>query len=81
MDRYQFTAGTYGSQQNTFAPVLRLSEIYYIYSEALYRKGLTADALSILNQVRVARGKINTFTDQSEAGFYNELLNEYRREF
>jgi hypothetical protein len=75
------STGTFRSQQNTFVPVLRLSEIYYIYSEALYRKGLTADALGILNQVRVARGKINTFTDQSETGFYNELLNEYRREF
>jgi hypothetical protein len=75
------STGQFRSQQNTFVPVLRLSELYYIYSEALYRKGLTADALTILNQVRVARGKINTFTDQSEAGFYNELLNEYRREF
>ncbi len=68
-------------QQNTLLPVLRFSEIYYIYSECLYEEGNTTDALKIFNELRIARGKTTTFSDASRDGFYNELMNEYRREF
>jgi len=73
--------GTNVPQQNTILPVLRLSEIYYIYSECLYEEGNTTDALRILNELRIARGKTTTFGDASRDGFYNELFNEFRREF
>jgi len=68
-------------QQNTLLPVLRFSEIYYIYSECLYEEGNTTDALKVFNELRIARGKTTTFSDASRDGFYNELMNEYRREF
>lgn len=76
------TAGAaYQPQQNTILPVLRLSEIYLIYSECLYREGSVDDALKIFNSLRNARGKSTTFTDVSQSGYYSELLMEYRREF
>jgi len=68
-------------QQNPLLPVLRFSEIYYIYSECLYEDGSTTDALKIFNELRIARGRTTTFSDASRTGFYNELMNEYRREF
>lgn len=67
--------------QNTIIPVIRLSEVYYIYSEALFKDGQVNDALNVLNQVRNARGKLTTFTQTDEESFYQELLAEYRREF
>ncbi|WP_127125608.1 RagB/SusD family nutrient uptake outer membrane protein [Pseudoflavitalea rhizosphaerae] len=67
--------------QNTIIPVLRLSEVYYIYSETLYKSGKVMEALDVLNQVRNARGKLTTFSQTDEAAFYEELLAEYRREF
>jgi hypothetical protein len=67
--------------QNTISPVIRLSEVYYIYSEALFKDGQVNDALTVLNQVRNARGKLTTFNQTGEEAFYQELLTEYRREF
>lgn len=69
------------TQQNLIIPALRLSEVYYIYSECLFEEGNTTDALKILNEIRQARGKTNVFSDASREGFYNELFKEYRREF
>jgi hypothetical protein len=68
-------------QQNFIMPVLRFSEIYYIYAECLFDKGLTGDALRVLNEMRYARGKTSTFSNTSADGFYKELFDEYRREF
>lgn len=67
--------------QNTIIPVIRLSEVYYIYSEMLFKDGEVNEALTVLNQVRNARGKLTTFSLTDEESFYNELLAEYRREF
>lgn len=67
--------------QNTIIPVLRLSEVYYIYSETLFKDGQKNQALDVLNQVRNARGKMTVFSQTDEASFYDELLAEYRREF
>ncbi|MBO9632091.1 MAG: RagB/SusD family nutrient uptake outer membrane protein [Chitinophagaceae bacterium] len=67
--------------QNTIIPVIRLSEVYYIYSETLFREGKVNDALTVLNQVRNARGKFTTFSQTDEESFFQELLAEYRREF
>jgi hypothetical protein len=67
--------------QNTIIPVIRLSEVYYIYSEMLFKDGQVDQALNVLNQVRNARGNLSTFNLTDEASFYEELLAEYRREF
>ncbi|NML22274.1 RagB/SusD family nutrient uptake outer membrane protein [Pseudoflavitalea sp. G-6-1-2] len=67
--------------QNTIVPVLRMSEVYYIYSETLFREGQKTEALEVLNQVRNARGKLSTFSQTDEESYYQELLAEYRREF
>ncbi|MGN6418542.1 MAG: RagB/SusD family nutrient uptake outer membrane protein [Pseudobacter sp.] len=67
--------------QNTIIPVIRLSEVYYIYSEMLFKDGQVNEALTVLNQVRNARGKLTTFSLTDEQSFYDELLAEYRREF
>lgn len=73
--------GQYHRDQNFFLPVLRFSEIYYIYSETLFDAGRTTEALKVLNAIRQARGKLTTFTDTNPAAFYKELFDEYRREF
>lgn len=75
------STSTLRPQQNYIIPVLRMSEIYYIYSETLFKKGETVEALKVLNQIRNARGRITTFSAKDENSFYTELLNEYRREF
>lgn len=67
--------------QNTIIPVIRFSEVYYIYSECLYRQGNHTEALKVLNQVRLGRGRTDTFSGTDENEFYEELLQEYRREF
>lgn len=68
-------------EQNFIMPVLRFSEIYLIYAEALFHEGRTTDALTIFNEFRYARGKTTTFTSTVPADFYDELFREYRREF
>lgn len=73
--------GTPAAIQNLIMPVLRLSEVYYIYSECLYEDGSTSDALKVFNEIRIARGKTANFSDASHEGFYTELFNEYRKEF
>ncbi|MRG43566.1 RagB/SusD family nutrient uptake outer membrane protein [Chitinophaga sp. SYP-B3965] len=83
-DKWIELTGTTGNNiipQNFIMPVVRLSEMYYIYSECLYEEGSTSDALKILNEIRIARGKTTNFTDASREGFYTELFNEYRKEF
>lgn len=75
------STGSFRPQQNTMVPILRFSEVYYIYSESLFKNGKPTEALTVLNQVRLARGKLNTFTSTDQTAFYTELLNEYRREF
>lgn len=68
-------------EQNTIMPILRFSEIYYIYSECLFEKGEVTEALKVLNQIRQARGTTTTFSGTTPTDFYNELFDEYRREF
>lgn len=75
------TISTDLNMQNIIVPVLRLSEVYYIYSETLFKDGQVIKALEVLNQVRNARGKMTIFSQTDETAFYNELLDEYRREF
>lgn len=75
------SAGANIVQQNLIMPAIRMSEMYYIYSECLFEENNTVDALKILNEIRLARGKTTVFSDASREGFYNELFKEYHREF
>lgn len=68
-------------EQNSIIPVLRFSEIYYILAECQFEAGNTADALTVLNQIRNARGRTTTFTSTVPADFYKELFDEFHREF
>lgn len=67
--------------QNFIIPVLRMSEVYYIYSECLFLDGETTEALHVLNRVRNSRGMLSVFSQTAESAYYQELLNEYHREF
>ncbi|QEC40639.1 RagB/SusD family nutrient uptake outer membrane protein [Pseudobacter ginsenosidimutans] len=68
-------------EQNSIIPVLRFSEIYYIYSETLFEAGRTNEALTVLNQIRNARGRTTTFSSTVPGDFYKELFDEFHREF
>ncbi len=68
-------------EHNSIIPALRMSEIYYIYSETLFREGQVNDALTVLNQVRQARGMLSTFVLTDETSYFQELISEYRREY
>ncbi len=63
-------------------PMIRVSEMYYICAEYLYRNGETQEAIEKLDAVRVARdctkGRL-TISGSDE--FKEELLKEARREF
>ena len=60
-------------------PLMRLSEMYLIKSEAEYRTEMTDAALATLNQLRVNRNL--PALQELPKDFNTELVNEYRREF
>lgn len=57
-------------------PLMRASEAYMTYAEALYRQGKTGEALTVVNQVR-ARANAAALTALTD----DELLDEWLREF
>lgn len=75
------SGGQYVPQQNFIAPAIRMSEMYYIYSECLFEEGKTTEALRVLNEMRYARGKTSTFSSTDPQLFYEELFKEYRKEY
>lgn len=60
-------------------PLLRVAEMYLISSEVHYRQGDSETALSVLNELRLARN-LTTLANLPD-DFYLELIREYRREF
>ena len=60
-------------------PLMRLSEMYLIRSEAEYRNEDTDAALQTLNQIRTKRNL--SVLQELPTDFNTELINEYRREF
>lgn len=60
-------------------PLMRHSEMYLIKSEVEYRQGDSESARATLNELRVARNL--TRLNILPADFYQELIQEYRREF
>ncbi len=67
--------------QLKIAPVIRMSEAYFIYSECLFREGNKPEALAVFNKLKQGRGSTSTFSDDTETGYYTELFNEFRREY
>ncbi|MEG0796845.1 MAG: RagB/SusD family nutrient uptake outer membrane protein, partial [Odoribacter sp.] len=63
-------------------PVLRLSEIYHIMVECLYDKGMEAEALAILKELRMSRGANREIESVSgKDDLLNIIVNDARREF
>ena len=76
------TTSLYIVPQLKIVPILRLSEVYQILSECLYREGNYTKASEILNEFRLARkAKRKVIATADEEAFFNELLWEYRKEF
>ena len=63
-------------------PQIRVSDMYFIQAEYLYRKGETQAAIEQLDQVRVARDCTKgRLTVSSLDDFKKILIDEARREF
>lgn len=60
--------------------MIRLSEMYYILSEASSKTSLS-EALSYLSVVRKARGAKRDISGTASKDYYNELVAEYKKEF
>ncbi|MCR9013147.1 RagB/SusD family nutrient uptake outer membrane protein [Gabonibacter chumensis] len=71
----------------TLIPMIRLSEMYYIEAEYLYRKGATKDAIARMDQVRDARACTIGPEGEMEKNikdlpsFKTELIKEAQRDF
>lgn len=66
--------------QYKLIPIIRLSEMYYILSEASSHTSLR-EALSYLSVVRKARGAKRDISGTASKDYYNELVTEYKKEF
>jgi len=55
-------------------PLIRLSEVYLNYAEALIRTNKTAEALPIINETRTKHGELPALTSTAD------ILNNYKRE-
>jgi len=66
--------------QNKLIPVIRLSEMYYILSEASAQTDLPK-ALDYLAEVRNQRGTSRDISGTSASSYYNELAAECKKEF
>ena len=66
--------------QYKLIPMIRLSEMYYILSEASSKTSLS-EALSYLSVVRKARGAKRDISGTASKDYYNELVAEYKKEF
>ena len=69
-----------GTIQYKLIPMIRLSEMYYILSEASSKTSLS-EALSYLSVVRKARGAKRDISGTASKDYYNELVAEYKKEF
>ena len=70
------------TQTEDLIPLIRVSEMYFIQAEYLYRKGETQAAIEQLDQVRVARDCTKgRLTVSSLDDFKKILIDEARREF
>ncbi len=75
--KYDTTSG--GTYYNYKMPLMRVSEMYLVRSEVLWRNGDDSGALDALNELRIARNLTRLAT--MPADFESALMAEYRREF
>jgi hypothetical protein len=70
-------------QLQNIVPVVRVSEMYYIAAEAANSKGDITKAISLLNQVRQARGlgALDASTVNTTDNVSAEIMQEYQKEF
>lgn len=76
------TTSNYYHYNYDMIPMMRLSELYYIQAEYLYRSGETAAGISKMDAVRDARGcTIGKLNISNQDDFNRELIKEARRDF
>lgn len=82
--KYRERSGTSNSilVENRLLPVMRISEIHLIMAECLVRNGSVADAVKLLNNLRVSRGCMgNTLAETiSQEEAMQAIATETRRE-
>lgn len=72
----------YTPQYIELIPIIRKSELYYIMCEYLCEKDQLADAISLLEEVKSARGDITSISSISSVDNFLKVMNEdTRREF
>ena len=78
----KYTTQVGNSYGEDLIPMIRLSEMYYIISEALYTEGQTQSGINKLDEVRMARGirggklQIESLEEMQKA-----ILRDARRDF
>lgn len=71
-----------GNITDDMLPLIRLSEMYYIVAENMYRSGQTAEAIHQLDLVRMARGvQAGGLSISSLDGFISEMLRDAKKDF
>ena len=70
----------YGKENNVLVPMLRMSEVYYIAAEAIYKENLT-EAKGYLTLVKKGRGLTDDLEGVTAANFMDVLVNDALREF
>lgn len=70
----------YAKTNNAMIPMFRMSEVYYIAAEAIYKKDLNK-AKEFLKLVKKGRGVKANFDNVKESEFMDVLVNDAQREF
>lgn len=70
----------YGKENNALVPMLRMSEVFYIAAEAIYKENLT-EAKGYLTLVKKGRGLTDDLEGVTTANFMDVLVNDALREF
>ena len=70
----------YAKINNMTVPMLRMSEVYYIAAEAIYKKDLDK-AKDYLSTVKASRGIVTKLENVDESSFMDILVNDAQREF
>lgn len=77
---FKYQNRTNGTNANEYSVVFRLEEVYFILAEALARQNRFEEALPYLNATRQRAG-LDALTSLPSESFWEELLEEKRREF
>lgn len=89
IQNYNYYSTKYTKQEGStlgedIIPMIRLSEMYFIASEYLYKNGMTSEAVQLLVDVRYNRGVLNnssfTSTIRDESSFEKALVSEVQKD-